>query len=156
MTRFNRGQVAAKNADHLHEGNYIIDELLMKPNSYGPTTFFTDVLTTVSPDIQYLINMNNPDGKDMWEHKPLTWSVKYLFTFRDPRAVNSIPFVVEIDAETFLVDIYTRRVLGSIYVHGTQRQWDFRIGVTGYQNSRALEEKHKDLANAIVLSLTIP
>jgi hypothetical protein len=125
----------------------------------GPFIFFTNIVTTIPAEIHYLIDMKDAAGTEMWEKKPARWTVSYEFLCRDTQSLTDYgyaPFMVEIDAETFVTQIKKRRPFGSINVHGTKRHWDFRIAAFGLESNEATEEAYGDFATALRLSLYIP
>ncbi len=135
-----------------------LQNLLLNSAEHSPTAHFTDILTTVPAEIQYMIGLKARDGKNLWESKVFSWEVTYEFIFFDNSTaeITRVPFMIEINGETFATQVKTRRSLGDMYVHGTKRHWDFKIAAVGHGNSRILEEKYGDLATILVASLYIP
>ncbi|KAE9373238.1 hypothetical protein N431DRAFT_465535 [Stipitochalara longipes BDJ] len=132
-------------------------ESLQKLLDSADFTSFTNVLTTTPGEMPYLLNLTGDDGKDLWEKKSPVWNVEYEFFFIDNFAdKQNSRFRVVIDAETFGIQIKRHCPLGSIYVHGTCRHWDFRVTVTGIERDRALEEEFGELATAVESSLHVP
>lgn len=154
MRGFPRKRISGKESDFLLEQEDVHRMLVNNP-MHGPSTFFTNVLTTVPAEIQFMVDMKTTGGKRLWQTAP-SWSINYEFIYTDQSISPPAPFVIKIDAETFVPQVKTRRTLGNIYVHGTKRHWDFRINATGYESSRALEEVYGQLASEIESSLYIP
>jgi hypothetical protein len=120
-------------------------------------TSFTGVLTTSSGEMPYLLTLTDGDAKKLWEKKSPDWTAEYEFFFIDNLAHNpNSRFRVVIDAEGFGTQIKSHRSLGSIYVHGACRHWDFCVTATGIESGRALEEEFGELATAVESSLYIP
>ncbi|KAK2629397.1 hypothetical protein QTJ16_000217 [Diplocarpon rosae] len=146
--------ISSKDREHIHSADQARN-LLLHPTKFGPRSNFTDVLTRVPSDVQYLINMKNNKGQDLWESKVSRWAVTYEFLFFDSFCPD-IPFMIEVNAETFAVQIKTRRPLANIWIHGTKRHWDAKIAAIGHGSSEVLEEKYGELAAALETSLYIP
>jgi hypothetical protein len=130
--------------------------LLTNENPNAPFTFFTNVVTRLPADVQYMVEMKDKLGNDLWEHRLFDWQVSYEFFCQDRKALEATPFMIEIDGESFNWKIKNRRGLGSLYISGTKRHWDIRISATGYEISCDKQEKYADLASAIEASLYIP
>ena len=145
-----------KGEDHHFLDNAFLQKMLVEPTEYGPTADFTSVLTTIPAEIQYMVNMKDEVGQNLWQaDKVSRWSTTYEFVFTDPR--NPLyPVMIEIDAETFVAQIKTRCRLGNLFIHGTKRHWDLKVAAIGYGNSRILKEKYGELATALQTSLYIP
>ncbi|KAF8854467.1 hypothetical protein BDZ45DRAFT_693398 [Acephala macrosclerotiorum] len=129
--------------------------LLLKPTEEGPFCSFTNVLTLLPADMQYLVKIKDKKGNPLW-HPTSIWNVTYEFHFRDTTAFDSPFFLVEVDGETFKTEVKVRRELGSIYCHGTMRHWDFRIAATGYESSRDIKGKYGAVRAAVENTLYIP
>jgi hypothetical protein len=131
-----------------------LQNLLLKPEP-GFDTYFTKVLTTSPGEIPYILNLTDGNGQDLW-NKVCVWSVKYQFYFQDSATYPNRRFIIEIDAESFVTQIKSLRMIGNIFIHGPGRHWDFRIAANGYESDRGLEEEYGPLATAIELSLCVP
>jgi len=120
-------------------------------------TSFTNVLTTSAGEMPYLLKLTGADGTDLWEKKSPNWTVEYEFFFIDNFADQSQSrFRVVINAEDFGKQIKRHHPLGSIYVHGTRRHWDFRVTATGIEGDRGIEKEFDELATAVESSLYVP
>jgi hypothetical protein len=120
-----------------------------------PTTSFTNKLTTVPAEITSLTEMSAPEEEviKLWSAHS-TWTVFYSFTFREK--VTDVPFVIEIDAETFATRIKLRRSFGQLNIHGTKRVWDFQIQCTGVTSDEEDVEPYTELATKLKETLFIP
>ena len=126
----------------------------------GPFTFFTNIVTIIPAEIHYLIDMKDSAGAEMWEKSPSSWTVFYEFLCRDMQSLTEYgsynPFMVDIDAETFVAQVKQRHHFGTINVHGTKRHWDFRLAAFGLESNESTEGLYGDFATALQLSLYIP
>ena len=136
--------------------NHTKDDLLeiLDPNENYVTsnTLFTNVLTTVPSDIQYLIDLQTKSGGRLWEvQNEEPWSVVYEFVGHEKGILGYQPFSIEIDGErdTKDIKIKTKKDLGYLYVHGTKRQWDFRLAAIGSKISNDLDHRYNHFAEAI-------
>ncbi|CZR54122.1 uncharacterized protein PAC_04005 [Phialocephala subalpina] len=154
MRDFAPSNVFHKSRDKMFK-NRDLQTLLLKPTEHGPFCFFTNVLTLLPADMQYLVAIKNKKEKPLWQPTS-TWSVTYEFHFRDLSVLDSPFFLVQVDGETFKTEIKVPRELGSIYCHGTMRHWDFRIAATGYEITTAVKEKYDAVREAIEKTLYIP
>ncbi|CZS88930.1 uncharacterized protein RCO7_04602 [Rhynchosporium graminicola] len=155
LGRFHPKQLSVKEHLRFLDGPYLQD-MLLKPTQYGPTMDFTSVLTAVTAEIQYIVNMKDQNGKDIWEKDKVTrWTTTYEFIFTDIQD-PLYPVMIEIDAETFVAQIKARCCLGNLFVYGTKRHWDVKVAAIGYGNKRAMEDKYGDLATEVQSSLYIP
>ncbi|CAL3966348.1 unnamed protein product [Diplocarpon coronariae] len=146
--------ISSKDREHIHSADQA-QNLLVHPNKFGPKSNFTNVLTRSPGEVQYLINMKNTKGQYLWESKVSSWTVTYEFLFFDSFCPET-PFMIEVNAETFAVQIKTRRPLANIWIHGAKRHWDARIAAIGHGSSKVLEDKYGELAAVLETSLYIP
>lgn len=131
--------------------------LLENSNGVLPMPVFTKVLTTLPPDISYLVEMKDRHGNIIWEQQQSGWDVFYEILCVDCRTTRHRPFTIEIDGEKLdTVAVKIRREFGAINVHGVKRQWDFRIAATGVEDSENADPAYTELAKAVKSSLYIP
>ncbi|KAH8820319.1 hypothetical protein F5884DRAFT_866066, partial [Xylogone sp. PMI_703] len=135
-----------------------VQQVLTQPKSThdpreGPHVFFSNIITTVSTDAQYIVDMKDDNGKIMWEQKP-TLPVQVVYEFRCVDTTTSPPtsFMVHIDAENFEARIETEFLFGEIFLHGTMRNWDVRISAEGHQSGK---ESYQEFGKGIKRSLYI-
>jgi hypothetical protein len=147
--------LTTKERDHPLDVMFL-HNLLTSGSEAAPLTFFTKPLTILPADIQYLVELKNASGNDIWEHRPFDGVVKYEFFCQDQKAIGYTPFTIEIDGEKDYWEIKIRRDLGSIYINGAKRHWDVCISATGYEINKEAQEKYAELASAIEASLYIP
>jgi hypothetical protein len=121
-------------------------------------TSFTKVLTTSSGEMPFLLNLSGSNGEKLWDKRSKDWTVEYEFSFIDnlTDTHQNSPFKVVINAETFIKQVKKYRPLGSIYVHGINRHWDFQLTATGVESDRDLREKYGELAASVESSLHVP
>jgi len=121
-------------------------------------TSFTNVLTTSPGEMPFILNLSDCNGKERWDKGSKDWAAEYEFCFIDNLAAahQNPRFRVVIDAETFVTQIKRYRPLGSIYVHGVTRHWDFQLTATGVESGRGLRENYGELAAAVESSLHVP
>ncbi|KAF4634029.1 hypothetical protein G7Y89_g4089 [Cudoniella acicularis] len=123
------------------------------PTAIQPHTYFTNKLTTIHAEIDFLVNMKDSEGNELWGPKS-KWDVIYQFMYYDQATSRS--FVIEIDGETFSTEIKTYSSLGCLYVHGTKRHWDFRIEAKGAECGQDLRDTYGSLEAEVKKSLYIP
>jgi len=141
-----------RGSDHLKEPDSLRN--LLESADFAS---FTRVLTTSAGEMPHLLTITGADGKDLWEKASPNWTVEYEFFFIDNFAHRpKSRFRVIIDAEDFGAQIKRHHPLGSIFVHGTRRHWDFRLTATGIEGNRGLEEEFGELATAVESSLHVP
>jgi hypothetical protein len=133
-------------------------ESLQKLLDSADFTTFTNVLTTSPGEMLFILNLSDCNGKERWDKGSKDWAAEYEFCFIDNLAAahQNPRFRVVIDAETFVTQIKRYRPLGSIYVHGVTRHWDFQLTATGVESDRGLREKYGELATAVESSLHVP
>lgn len=117
--------------------------------------FFTNILTTLSTDANYLVDMKNQAGQPMWEKNAAESSIIYEIFCLGEGVSGGNPFTVEIDGTDFSMRIKTRYDFGSINVHGTLRHWDFSLVAFGFGDEEQNEKLYGDFARAIQRSLYI-
>ena len=128
-----------------------------------PYAFFSKVLTTVPGDINYLVDMKDSKGQKLWAKK-LPWKVNYQFLGHDESSigVRANAFIIDIDGENFKYAVKMNpRTLGEIFVHGTKRNWDFRVSAVGNERfeegcDETREGNCGQLADIIKKSLYVP
>jgi hypothetical protein len=118
-----------------------------------PTTSFTNKLTTLPEEITTLLKVKDPEGVDLWTSHT-NWDVFYRFTFREK--ITDMPFVIDINAETFATRAKFRQGFGQLNVHGTKRTWDFRILLEGVKLGEEDVDKYAELATKLQETLFIP
>jgi hypothetical protein len=158
LRKLNRRFIAVEDDPESFPPEELLNQLL--PNSQKKEklgrTLFTNVLTTLPTDIDYLVDMKNRAGEPMWEQNAKDSSVTYEISCHNEKVLPWSRFSIEIDGETFDTRIKTRYDFGAINVHGTQRHWDFRMVAFGFGDSEQNEELYGDFARAIQRSLYIP
>jgi hypothetical protein len=65
--------------------------------------FFTNVLSSVPAEMDFLVNMKDRDGQAMWVGKRASWTVMYEFLVTDMKTAR--PFTIEMDAESFVTQM---------------------------------------------------
>lgn len=146
------------------QDSYVVQRILSQPKTSfdpreGPQVSFTNILTTVGTDAQFLANMKNRVGKRIWELDPISpYKILYEFHCTDTIPNGCTPFIIEICAETFETSVRTESRLGDLYIHGTMRNWDFRISAVGYDSRIKNDEgkKRQEFVNTLTKSLYIP
>lgn len=133
---------------------------LMRPRPERPNSsslaFFSNVMTELPLEINYLREMKNSAGQLMWESSVKDRCIIYEISCHDEGLAGWNPFSIEIDGKTFESRVKTRRDFGAINVHGTRRHWDFRIAAFGSSNSERNDKRYGEFAKAIQSSLYIP
>jgi len=139
--------VAKKDSDRSYNRDWLSQKIL--PNA---TTTFTTIVTTIPQDAHYLVDLECLDGtgERLWEAKPFEWSVFYEFRY-SLRGTNK-SFTIEMDGETTSTRTFTPADLGRIYVNGTRRHFDVRLGVDGCID---VSGQHAELVDSIKHSLFI-
>lgn len=158
LRKLNRRFIAVEDKPETFPAEELLDQLLPNSQQSGnpAQTLFTNVLTALPTDIDYLVDMKNRAGEPMWEKNANESTVTYEISCRNEKVLPRSRFSIEIDGETFETKIKTRYDFGAINVHGTQRQWDFRIVVFGFGDNEQNEALYGDFARAIQRSLYIP
>ncbi|RDL38391.1 uncharacterized protein BP5553_02731 [Venustampulla echinocandica] len=128
------------------------------PNGSQPSASFTNKLTTSAADSDDLVKMKKSDGTALWESRiSFPWEIIYEFIFHDINpGMPREPFTIEIDGERFSSEIKFRQDMGSIFVHGAKRHWDFRVVASGVENNQDLKDRYRPLEEAIRESLFVP
>lgn len=146
--------------DRLYEKHQLVNVLQPQrfPGALLPYPFFSKVLTTIPPDVSYLIDMKAATGQRLWGNE-LPWKIEYQFLGRNEGVIGANSFIIHTDGEkqNFKTMVKKQRPLGEIYVHGTKRNWDFRISAVGnekYDDTYACT--YDPLAAALRASLYIP
>jgi hypothetical protein len=155
----------AEKQERLHKRHTLVQVLEPEPQKGAllPYTFFSKVLTTIPADINHLVDMKDSKGQKLWAKK-LSWKVNYQFLGRDESIIdfNANSFIIDVDAENFKWIVKKHpRTLGEINIHGTKRNWDFRISAVGNESfDESCDECYKcncgELADAIKKSLYVP
>lgn len=131
----------------------------LTPNTDIPNNqtqiFFTNILTTLPTDANYLLSLKSQTGQPLWEENAKETSVIYEISCHNEAQSGWNPFSIEIDRETFVANIKTRYDFGAINVHGVLRHWDFRLAAFGF-GDEGNEEQYGEFASAIQRSLYIP
>ncbi|CAD6505513.1 BgTH12-01003 [Blumeria graminis f. sp. triticale] len=136
---------------HVDEARKVLRDLEFNSNSR-----FTNILTSSTSDIKNIISMKHDDGQEYWDTKKIDSSLVYQLHFLDSSDSLNENFFVEIDAETFTIQVKSISDLGTIYVHGVKRFWDFCISALGDKKDSSLEILHRELVEMISDSLFIP
>ncbi|KAH6670732.1 hypothetical protein B0J14DRAFT_102216 [Halenospora varia] len=117
-----------------------------------PSTFFTNKLTTLNSEAEFLVKMKDSQGEPLWESAACSWNIVYEFLYFDKKTGTS--FTIEIDGETFNTQVKAHHSLGRLYIHGTKRHWDFKIEAKGAEILQI--EEYRGLAGELEKSLYIP
>lgn len=115
------------------------------------TCYFTKILTSVSQDVQYLMDTQE-DNQRIWESQIKSWDVIYEFHYRFGLYEKS--FSIEVDAGSSCYKIMQETSLGVTYVHGLKRHWD--VAVTAIGLSKEARYYHNELGDAIKETLFVP
>lgn len=119
----------------------VSESLCMNPCSIN----FTNLITNLPADVQWLVDMEEDIGQPMWRPKP-NLSVVYEFECFDDDL--KVPFIVEIDSETFITKVTSLPMAhGVVYVHCPLRNWDYRVIASGYKD---LKKGYEHFAKEIV------
>ena len=111
---------------------------------------FTRILTTLGADAQFVVDLKNASNEPMWKNDP-KFSVVYEFECYDHE--KSTWFMVEMDAGTSETKVKSLpKEVGTVYVHSTLRNWDYRISATGLKN---LEKDYGHVAKEIIQNIYI-
>lgn len=138
-----------------------VEEILkiLKPVNGVPHAYFTNVLTTVPSDIHFILDMKNHSGQKMWntDSTPAAWRVIYEFICHHQGALMYLPTSLEVHGNTGGSQrrLRQKRDFGHINVHGTKRQWDFRIAAAGYEIEDNIEPLYKRLGEEVSGSLYV-
>lgn len=117
---------------------------------HSKTMGFTEILTTLGADAQWVVDLKNASNEPMWKNAPKR-SVKYEFECYDEKSSTS--FMVEIDAGTSETKVKSLpKEIGAVWVHCTMRNWDYRLTATGSKN---LEKEHGHIASEIAKNIFI-
>jgi hypothetical protein len=155
LRRLPKKIVSTKEADHSLEPEHLRTLLPRTLNGpKGPMVFFTNVLTSVPAEMDFLVDMKDRDGQAMWVGKRASWTVMYEFLVTDMKTAR--PFTIEMDAESFVTQMKIRHGLGGIYVHGIKRHWDFQLAAVGFEVGKNVDQSYRDLSDAINRTLFIP
>jgi hypothetical protein len=135
-----------------HRPDWLSHQLIVKGDLGEPICDFTNLVTAVYGDIQHLVSIKNAEEQRIWIDKPHKWAVTYQIECMRP-PIN-MPFVVEVDAETFKHQVKSLPIpYGKVFVHGTMRNWDFNVATSAFKN---LEEEYGGVGKDIIESLYIP
>lgn len=119
-------------------------------------THFTNILTCAAPDIHFLLDLpTGVDDERMWSKNPISRKVSYEFHL----ATGDETFIVQMDADSLKFEIQTPRDLGSIFVHGIKRRWDFSIqvqGTTNHEDDSDKGTKYHEIAQYIRDTIFVP
>jgi len=155
LRRLPKKIVSTKEANHSLEPEHLrtlLPKTLNGPK--GPMVFFTNVLTSVPAEMDFLVDMKDRDGQALWVGKSASWTVMYEFLVTDVKTAR--PFTIEMDAESFVTQMKIRRAMGGIYVHGIKRHWDFQLAAVGLEVCKNIDQSYRDLSDAINRTLFIP
>ncbi|KAI1821926.1 hypothetical protein F4861DRAFT_532587 [Xylaria intraflava] len=115
-----------------NEKHYELEQIRSELNTRHKThdkLHFTRVLTTLAADANYIANLVDENGKQMWARPADGRSSFYEFTCRS-KAANGMEwyFVVDIDAIAFTAKVRQFKCDESCFaIYCTKRAWDFRI-----------------------------
>jgi hypothetical protein len=129
-----------------HPAGYVQELLLRNPRKVN----FTKAITTLSADVQFLLNMRIEETNQQIWGEAVEWTVTYEYICCDHEDYNgkcAPGFVIEMDADSFGTKVKSAPFnFGNLNVHCTLRNWDYLISATG---SRNLEKDYGDLVQAI-------
>lgn len=114
-------------------------------------TDFTKLVTMLPAEAQFVLEMKDDRGQRMWKDQPTVWpQLRYVFSCRDK--TSNTWFTIEMDGESHSVEVKSESyTFGIVNVHGTLRNWDFRIIGQGSESS-----EHEDWVKEFVTSISIP
>ncbi|KAH8674739.1 hypothetical protein BGZ60DRAFT_557090 [Tricladium varicosporioides] len=115
------------------------------------STFFTNRLTTLNSEAEFLVSIKDSQGEPIWESAAYSWNIVYKFLYFDGKTGTF--FDIEIDGETFNTQVKAHHGLGCLYIHGTKRHWDFKIEAKGAEILQV--EEYSKLASELQRSLYI-
>jgi hypothetical protein len=121
-----------------------------------PCTKMTEVVTLIPADVQYLVDLPLLNKQGFWKEGSLPWSITYEFVCTEMGDDGPFgePFLIQIDAELGEWKVKsTPHIIGNVWVHCLNRQWDFRLSGTGSQD---LSQKYGNYAAQIYDSMYIP
>ncbi len=128
-------------------------DLLLK---YPRKTSFTQAVTTLPADVEFLVNMSIEETKQRIWGDAVECTVTYEFICCDHEDYDGRcepGFIIEMDADSFETKVKSAPInFGNLNVHCTLRNWDYLISATGSKN---LEEDYGDLVQAIKQSTYI-
>lgn len=117
---------------------------------HSNTMDFTRILTTVGADAQWIVDLKNASNEPMWKNAPKC-SVTYEFECYDNNSSNW--FMVEMDAATSETKVKSLpKEIGTVWVHCTTRNWDYRLAAIGSKN---LGKEHGHIASEIAKNIYI-
>lgn len=132
---------------------------ILEPVNGVPLTFFSNILTTVPSDMHFLMDIKDRFGQKLWntEEKPVTCRVIHEFICHRKGALVYSPVSLEVHGDTGGSQrrIRQKRDYGQINIHGTKRQWDFRIAAAGYETEDNIDPIYKLLGEEIGGSLYV-
>ena len=154
---FPRKAVSIGNSVKLHSAEELLQ--ILEPADGGPLTFFSNVLTTLPSDTHFIMDMKDRLGQNVWntEARPVTCRVIYEFICHRRGVLVYLPVSLEVHGDTGGGQrrIRQKREYGQINIHGTKRQWDFRIAAAGYETEENIDPLYKLLGEEISGSLYV-
>ena len=119
-------------------------------SGHSNTMDFTRILTTLGADAQWVVDLKNASNEPMWKNAPKC-SVTYEFECFDNDSATW--FMVEMDAATSQTKVKSLpKEIGTVLVHCTTRNWDYRLAAVGSKN---LGKDHGHIASEIAKSIFI-
>ncbi|KAI8630414.1 hypothetical protein F5Y19DRAFT_463838 [Xylariaceae sp. FL1651] len=131
-----------------------IQNELNKKHTANERLHFTQILTSLGADANYITCLKDADGNRLWQPQSGLRHSVYEFICQS-RTVKgeTFQFIVDIDAKNFNYRIRQARPSQNCFaVHCIKRVWDFRLVLSVSQN---VEENYRQFANDLVRSLRV-
>ncbi|RDW60219.1 hypothetical protein BP5796_11825 [Coleophoma crateriformis] len=119
----------------------------------GPWSHFTKLLSTLPADMKYIVDLRNTNGDRMWEPNHFDWDVFYDIEFNVNEDGFDRQYILQIHGEKFTYVFKTKKDIGSMYLHCTQRDWDACITAEGFRTD--LNREYNEFAKSILESLVV-
>lgn len=131
----------------------VLRKYLDSATSLPGVIHFTEILTTLPADVQFVIDIEDDNEKRIWKSSVReNWLIVYEFYCQD--TVSNRHFMLEIDGETFACSIKELpHQIGHVYVHCTTRNWDYRIAAVG---QKLIDDAYNVFAENLLKDLYVP
>lgn len=152
QVKTSRIQQKGKDDDEKYYNLNAMQQYLSKKHTSNEHIIFTQVLTTLGADANYMAKMKDDRGNPMWMRSVNGRSSTYEFTCRlNPRGSDHFDFVVEVDAVNFTMTVKPyEKDQNCIAVHCTERVWDFQLVLSSSQEVNEIcMQFAKDLARLL-------
>ncbi|KAI3332179.1 hypothetical protein HD806DRAFT_479730 [Xylariaceae sp. AK1471] len=146
-----------KPGDNNEEKHYQLENIhreLNKRHTADDQLYFTQILTTLGADANFISRLEDSNGKQMWQRPGDGRSSVYEFTCRSKTLEGGdFNFIVDIDAVNFTSKIrHFSPDKNWFAVHCTKRVWDFRLVLSV---SEDLNKVCGQFAEALLRSLRV-